>query len=309
MVYFAPLSLIGSLLLVIAIVIARQEERNQSKTNHMSNILWMSISDFGYSLRCCIPFFGTIPNTESILCSLSAIPGIFFMMATQSWYFIISLQIFVTIQCKKTPRCMTSRYMVHIFVWALSITTTLLSYGKYTVSPDNDDCWIVQSQVYQLHLFIPSTIYLFFAMTLSCFLSYTLHSVLQGRKQKNILIRTWIYVGVFVFTWFPTWIVQLLRIISIDPVYWFERAAVATSTMSGFLNFIVWSNKIHMYRRFKSLFKKPECLKNNQTYVEKDTYSSINNTRFLYPSGEEKKLSWKIDWNKKESKKESEHMW
>merc|ERR1719273_456124 len=128
------------------------------------------------------------------------------MMATLSWYFIISWEIFISINYAFKPQWMEKRYFFHIFVWCLSLIVASIPIGHYYLQPDTGTCWFEGLYLHQFAVFIPFTLYLAFAAILLCIVIYNLRSTLSGRKGKIIMLRTGVFVGVFVITWFSPWL-------------------------------------------------------------------------------------------------------
>lgn len=235
----APTSAICSLMLMFTVLIALSMEKIHVKRHHMINIFWMSFCDLGFSLRCCIQFISYTPQKGSLFCWMSAIGGVFFVLAIQSWYFIISLQIFVQIWYKTTPKWMSKRYLFHIYAWSIALVASIIPFRTYGLHNDTGTCWIIGITAYRLVVFIPSTIYLVFAIILLCLMCYIVHSKLQGRHQKT-LAKTGFFVGVFVITWAPTLVSTWLKIISFTPPEWIQYVTSLSACSSGILNFIVW---------------------------------------------------------------------
>merc|ERR1712226_1497606 len=101
----------------------------------MGNIFWMAFCNLGYSLRCCIHFVKDYPSTGPFVCFLNGATGVFFVLATQSWYFIISWHTLTTLWFESTPRWMNSRYFYHIYAWGISTSVTIITFHTVGLEP------------------------------------------------------------------------------------------------------------------------------------------------------------------------------
>merc|ERR1711994_858806 len=80
-----------------------------------------------------------------------------------------------------------------------------------------------------------------FAIILLLSMCYFVHSILKRQQQKILLIRTTVFVGVFVVTWSPFWWSQVT---AMTPLYRSTISFLQITTLfdstSGIFNFIVW---------------------------------------------------------------------
>lgn len=239
-VIVTPFSGICSLVLMVLIIIVQQKETNQMRRNHLANIFWMSFSDFGFSIRNAVGYIGGLSNKMFFFCWLSAFGSVFFVIAMQSWYFIIGLQIYVPIKYITLPRWMDNRYFYHIYAWSISFFSAISLFHAYGHGPITNRCWIIGPRYYKIFLFIPSTIYLWFAIYLLLLMHFTMRSSFLLKEKKIIMQRTTVFVGVFVITWFPNWIRLILEIFFNVNADWIYYTASIVGASSGIFNFIVW---------------------------------------------------------------------
>lgn len=237
--YLAPLSLIFSLVLMFTISVAQESDNMRMKKDHMSSIFWMSFCDFGLSVRYCIPFAFEL-REGSISCWVSAISGVFFMMATLSWYFIITLQIFASVWHTHLPQWINDSNVHHGYVWIFSFVMTSIPIKAYGFLPDTKTCNIRSPHVYSLVMLIPLTVYMLFAIFLLCLMFYTVNLV-RGQPKKSILLRTSLFVGVFVIMWLPEWFYDFLKFFSIPDPSWLAFIDPLFLSSSGVFNFLVWT--------------------------------------------------------------------
>lgn len=262
-----------ALMLMFTVIIARMTGTINKKSDHISNIFWMSCADFYFSTTC---FLQTITEAQqSISCFLIAFCNVFFNVATASWYFVITFELFMLVCGKNLPRWMEKRYIYHAYVWILSFVASAIALPSYTKTPLGI-CWIKENSIYQLVLLIPLTIYLSFAITFLCLVLYIGQFVACTGERRNLLCGATVLVGVFLIIWLPAWIWQFLNVFfSIDPPIWFQYMTCILASISGISNFVVWVCffKIGREQLQEETF---ETLSTNSTLLGKN--DSPNNT-------------------------------
>lgn len=81
-IFFSLLSMICSLILIWTINQARAKKNFRIKRDHMSNILWMSVSDFGVGVSYVMQGINNIAQIDILksmdLCKWSALLSVFF---------------------------------------------------------------------------------------------------------------------------------------------------------------------------------------------------------------------------------------
>lgn len=115
--YCGPISLLSSLFLIITILTTWNTLNKKENRKIMFYVFWMSCSDLAFSVRLCTRFIYQFPETDSIMCILDGFFGVFFTVSIASWYFLLTLQIFMTLRHKTPPHCIENRYVNHAYVW------------------------------------------------------------------------------------------------------------------------------------------------------------------------------------------------
>jgi len=223
----------------------------------------MSLSDLGLSFRHLLEFI-QYPATEgSAACILSAWLGTFFILATSSWYFLISVVTFRTFLGRSTangdyqPTGYSSKQVSlweHGFVWGLSLFAALFPglSGYFGVTEDDGTCWITKDhRLVRLIVTIPLCIYLTFAATLLWFVNSVSHRLMGMSDARSRVMRQMVFfVGVFFLTWSWTLMDNIYGIANQTesrPIWIRYLDSIAVSG-SGFFNFLVWSSSGSVHR-------------------------------------------------------------
>lgn len=157
----APVSAVSSLALMRALW-------DQLRTQPlMTAVFWMSFSDFLLSIRHFVEFITYHPNLKhgTVACLFSAAVGTFAIVATTSWYFIITLTIIFIFKGFTRDIISQKIYIMHSYVWILSLICALepLLTKKYGSNPDDGMCWVAPPyRMTRLVILAPVTFYFFF---------------------------------------------------------------------------------------------------------------------------------------------------
>jgi len=201
----SPLSALGSLCLMLVFWFAAK-----LRTPHLTRVFWMCFCDFFLSIRHWTEFFVYKPmmDTNRTVCLLNAFGGTFFMMATMSWYFVISVCIFLTLAGKTSQEISgrKQRVLTHAYVWTCSLAAFLYPYLTNNLDgiPDDGMCWItVDSLLTRLVILVPLFIYLLWAAFLLLFGFYTMKKAqtvsTESAARSRVILRLLSFVGVFFF--------------------------------------------------------------------------------------------------------------
>jgi len=234
------------------------------RTPHIMRIFWMVLCDLGLSLRHMIEFVYYHPTMDNspAACTLSAWLGAFFITATSSWYFVISVATFRTFLGKplvtSNENGSNEKNQVsiweHIYVWGLSLFSACYPWLQGYFGPTEDDgtCWITQDHRYvRLIITIPLFIYLLFAAGLLILVLVVSRTLLgKSDARSRVLKQMVFFVGVFFFTWSWTLMDNIYGIAgAIDKrpeiIRYLDSIAVSGS---GFFNFLVWSSSGSIHR-------------------------------------------------------------
>lgn len=272
----APVSSFLSLVLLITVHYAWDEEIIRVRKYHMANIFWLSFSDFLLSTRSTVGVFCDFP-TGSLGCSFMGCVGVFSFVATQSWYFIICTHLFITLRWKSMQQYLRKRNLVHIFVWCTSFSSTLLPINKY-VRDEVGDCWVTRQGLYKFTLFIPLTIYLFLTIIMFWLIISEIWPALRGKKRLTILLRTSVFVLVFLITWFPSWVNLVLQpFLETTIPLEYEQYAILFGTASGIFNCIAWCYFFPDHRYiWKIIRRKKECSGDKRKYLIEASNSEMS---------------------------------
>lgn len=270
-VIIASISTAFSLILLFTLSIVRYKEDGQTKRDLMSTLFWMSLSDFGMSISLILQLYGS-PSYKLgyVYCYISAYGQGFFGVATQSWYFIICIQIILSMGIFKSASAYQwckKKWLHHLYVWSVSIIMSVIPYHSYGFDSSIGVCWIIKNiPFYSIFMFVPLTFYLGFALVLFYLMNRYLRSAFEKTQMKQILLHTSFFVGVFVIGWFPSWLSFLFDIVSFNLPILFRGIIWYFWSSSGILNFVVWIIYIPDIRNWLKLtFKKKQ---NN--YEEQD---------------------------------------
>lgn len=253
--FIAPVSMVFSFSLMCIVIVARKKLRVHNKRDHLSNILWMSICDFGWSLCTSLPLipqFTSYIKAYQMICYITGIASVFFLTATTSWYVMITLSIYIAVRSKPTPEWLKARYSSHLYVWTLSLFSVSIPNNSYDIN-SMGICWIQSKSRFIFFSWIPLTIHLVFALALTLYMSNAMHSVLRSRQRTMFLWKTCIFVLVFVCTWIPIWIKFLLDFLSITLPQWLNTLSFFASSASGVSNFSVW---IFLFPEIRNIIKR-----------------------------------------------------
>jgi len=212
----------------------------------------MSIADLGLALRHWGEFLYYHPEmgNQSLLCTLSAFTGVFFIIATASWYFLISVFTCITLRGNSRYRerhSKTQKFLEHFFVWGLSTGGAAypLFAQQYEYNGDDGSCWISATGNARAVIVALIGFYLLFAFGLLIQSLFITQTVLGGLSNDAIRVmkRMVTFVGVFFMTWFWVWINDFYAVLDkVDsrPTF-ITYLDVITVCGSGFFNFLIWS--------------------------------------------------------------------
>lgn len=238
-VIVSPIGLFSSLILIVTTCIVRRNKNHESIIMHLSNIIWMSFADLGYTLSQFL--FVSAPNLtkNSISCLSIGIGATFFSNATKSWYFIIGLNIVLSNRNSAIREVMKKRWITHLYVWGSSCAVAFIPFHHY-VRYTTGECWI-DSDFPHLALLtsILFTLYLLFSVIILASIFPIFKLTMDAQNRRTILFRTLVFVFVFVMAWLPTWVSTILKQFHYE-YEWLEGVSAIARCAIGLLNFIVW---------------------------------------------------------------------
>lgn len=237
------LSFICSFLLMIIIAFLQRHEKSQTKLNHI--IFWMSFSDCCLASLASIIYLGDFFIKDLFLYNniFSNACILFFAISVQSWYFMITIELFVMvsgIKCnikkKRREPCWkhvkTKRCFHHVYVWVVSTAGTFLGVSLDVTSDFRRYTPLLAAFSIMLGF------YFFFALIV-------FFTVVCAVRKQHLMKRITVLVGVFFITWFPVWVLAVIDGLILnrkrDQVPpWLLLAGKGLGCASGILNFIVW---------------------------------------------------------------------
>jgi len=211
----------------------------------------MSLCDLGFAIKFLLALFtqaNVSMESNPVACLFSAILGNFFGIAVISWYFMISVCVYASLQPQESRWRFFLEYpsIQHGYVWTVSTFAALLPWwtGHYGTMDDGAQCWISRTgDPMKLTLGVPLYSYFLFDCYLISyvfFLSKTTFNFSARIKEQMI-----IFVGVYVCAWF--WAALAMTWEFIAPgtfpvaLHYMDVGAISGS---GFFNFVCWLPQI-----------------------------------------------------------------
>lgn len=241
--YLCPISIFCSFLLMCATSITIRNERSESKKRQVLNIFWMAFSDCGFAINYWMRFFYPSIDETPIYCTIRGVLNQFFMESTTGWYFIITLNIFLSIQKSSYQKWLKTRYVSHIYVWVFALLTSLIPIRHYVhLSDDTIGLCMVDKHVWYLRWveFAGIFVTFFFTIGVLILIISILRPKIDNEMRKTILLRTIVFVFVFIATWLPPAVAYTLLQPFFDCASVCNELVVLMVSLNGTLNFIVW---------------------------------------------------------------------
>jgi len=257
----STLSCGGSLILICVFI------RVWRRTPQIERLFWMSLCDFFLSIRHWSEFILYQPSLDyhKPICIINAFGGTFFMVATMSWYFVISLFTYLTLVGISIQELQEKKIRVisHIYVWTLSTFAFVFPYLHNDIGQMQDDgtCWIkTDSKTPRLVILIPLFIYLLFALFLLIHSLFITRSMLGMSDSRSRVMQRMIYfVGVFFFTWSFLFLHESFVLFEVsNSPEWIRIINFIGVSGCGFFNFLVWSTS-PAFRRTISKLRNRYC--------------------------------------------------
>lgn len=220
----------------------------------MSMVGWMCTCDAFFTLKyltwAIIDWIGLKKVPEQDTCLGLYLSGQFFAVATLSWNACIGYDTFSQAKAEWDGRAYVRNYAFiyrcHIFVWSLSIATTLPVYflkHNFGTTP-HGPCWVTDDNPSQLLFFIPILFWLSGSI-------WALLYVLNQNRQRhgmNINYSTFPRLLKSVIASFCVWLfplmVRIVAYITGHPSSWVIYANAFSYSCQGFSNFCVWIGNV-----------------------------------------------------------------
>lgn len=277
----SPLTIVFSFLLMCSIAMALRSNINRKHKLHLLSIFWMAFSDCSYSIILWITFLYPVGTTgaQSVLCSTIGALRIFFQFGTIGWYFIVCLTVFLSIKKWKIQKYMEKQVISHTYVWFLGLIEAIVPFRYYEQAPDGQ-CVPSDNKMVYWHAIAQIPGVLTILMSLAVFFSVCCISKTENDlyAQRKILLRTSVFVFVFIITWLPMTIIYFTHeIIYPLPQIYFDIARIPTC-LYGVFNFFVWflffpDLRDNLFYRLRACM----FLHNNlsQPFISKDDQNSL----------------------------------
>eukprot|EP01113_Clastostelium_recurvatum_P048899 TRINITY_DN8985_c0_g1_i1.p1 TRINITY_DN8985_c0_g1~~TRINITY_DN8985_c0_g1_i1.p1 ORF type:complete len:326 (+),score=67.95 TRINITY_DN8985_c0_g1_i1:206-1183(+) len=269
-----PLSLLSSAFIVVTYGAFRRQLAKPGS----DFVVWLSISDFMFSLRILVQFlflsfdyFRNLVKNYSDLCLGMAMFGQFSFSATISWNMMMSVRLLASFmrikqlshssynysQASWASRTLHSAtWPYHLYAWGISLINTTIIYliGGYSMA--DQVCFIQNSFVPRMFYIVPLFTHLFLCLAI---LLYILHRMKREgtklhlpssmeaifRKEEKRFRRQMIkFTLVFVLLWLLPLTDRILDLVGIEN-YWLTMIDLACVTLQAFANSLVWGTSPH----------------------------------------------------------------
>eukprot|EP01027_Heterolobosea_sp_BB2_P018465 GEZU01026005.1.p1 GENE.GEZU01026005.1~~GEZU01026005.1.p1 ORF type:complete len:233 (-),score=31.73 GEZU01026005.1:108-806(-) len=207
---FSSLTILFNLIIIICILTLKKYRK------HPNDLLfWLCFADLGFTIKFMLHFIiGEDYLTNPYLCYGAAIAGQGLGVASISWNFIVSLNLY---QRLRNPFVSTksSVKFYHMFVWGLSVLSVIimLSFPRTIGSSGDGTCWIdgegIDSLV-RLSFFVPLLTFIVFAGYVQVYAIWKLRKGLPESilNRYGVMLRQILYTVLFFIAWLPSTVMR-----------------------------------------------------------------------------------------------------
>lgn len=242
MTVISSFSVLGSAFIIFTILYSK----TMRESSTLRNLFWMSIADLVLAIRELLGLHEMLDVTKPFLCVLDGVTGVFSETATTSWYFCISVTVFLSLTGRNLSNWRRFYLLQHCAVWGVSAVSALLPWALDQYHPEHGstECYMTNpragSRIFIVALW---TIYVLFSVVLICSMFKSNLLPANSKTRRDILSRLMMFSVVFAVSWgivvlYDWWVIITNR--DPPPPDWLSDLALGLVYASGFNNCLLW---------------------------------------------------------------------
>lgn len=206
------------------------------------------------------------PYTMGGWCVFFGYVGQFFRLASLSWYFVLSVLMFLGVYGVSSSKLQdqnTTR-LRHAFVWGTSVIGATLplvnsSYGNLGTVYERTECWITGADnPLRWCSYFPMFTYVAFSIFLLLFTVYRIGTLrMLDQLGWSVFCRILLFVVFFILVWIGPCIKQFLNLSGDGNPAWLVGFKQVAMCSVGLGNFVVWITSRHLWHAMQDARNEP----------------------------------------------------
>lgn len=242
MTVISSCSVVGSGFIIFTILYSK----TMRESSTLRNLFWMSVSDLVLAVRELLGLHKMLDVTKPATCILNGITGVFAETATTSWYFCISVTVYLSLTGRNLSNWQRFYVFQHVAVWGVSAVSALLPWAldQYRPEHGNTECYMINPRAgSRLVIVALWTAYVMFSVLLICSMFGNRLLPTNSKTRREIVGRLLMFCVVFAVSWgivviYDWWVVITNR--DPPPPTWLSDLALGLVYASGFNNCLLW---------------------------------------------------------------------